>query len=153
MGEPTWVEWTGDVTQMTRIIEPSEEQLAGYRAWVASRPLNVRAVAERFEPWSLYRIKPDGHRVTVLSFDEHEDGSVTLTVCVSAEFNVVMFERQVFGVKPDDLEPCDIPAPSEPTGAILSSEDVDENIDMLRVMGRPDLWAMDEATGKAVRKQ
>lgn len=138
---------------MARIIEPTDEQVEGYRAWVASRPAHVRAVAERFEPWSLYRIKPSGHRVTVLSFGEQKDGSVTLTVNVRAEFNFVMFERQVFGVKPDDLEPCDLPAQNELTGTLMSPEQVDENIDILRVMARPDLWVLDEATGKAVRKQ
>lgn len=138
---------------MARIIEPTEEQERGYREWVASRPEHVRAVAERFEPWSLYRIGPNGHRVTLLSFGEEKDGSVTLTVNVSAEFNMVMFERQVFGVKPEDLEPCDLPAADEILGAMIPTDQVDDHIDDLRLMVRPDLWTRDPHTGKAVRKQ
>lgn len=137
---------------MARIVEPTSEQEAGYRDWVASRPPHVRTVAERFDPWSLYRLK-SGHRVTVLSFGEAKDGCVTLTVNVSGEFNLLAFERQVFGVPPDDLEPCDLPDAAEPIGAVLSADHVEDNIDTLRVLVRPDLWIVDTATGKAVRKQ
>lgn len=38
---------------MAVIGEPSDEAREGYKAWVAERPANVRAVAERFEPWRL----------------------------------------------------------------------------------------------------
>lgn len=135
-----------------RFTEPTKAQERVYRRWVKSRPPNVRAVAERFEPWSLYRLKTTGHRVTVHSFGEEKDGSVTLTVNVTADFNFVMFERQVFGIQPDDLEPCDLPQPGEKFAAILTPEQVDDNIDVLRVLARPDLWVLDEH-GKAVRKQ
>lgn len=134
---------------MARIMEPSPEQERGYRQWVAARPPNVRVVAERFEPWSLYRLKTSQHRVTIASFGEADNGDVTLMVTVSAQFNLVMFERNVFGVTPDDLEPCDLPDDTEPVGAIMSSADVEENIDALRIMARPDLWEWD-ADGKAV---
>lgn len=137
---------------MARLMEPTEEQLTGYREWVASRPEHVRIVAEKFEPWSLYRLKSSGHRVTIVSFGEQEDGGVTLTVCVSGEFNFVMFDRNVFGIKPEDLEPCELPAPNEVTGAMMTPEQVDDNIDALRLMARPDLWVADE-DGKAVRRQ
>ena len=137
---------------MARIMEPTKKQERRYAKWVASRPPHVRAVAERFDPWSLYRLKTSDHRVTVVSFGEELDDSITLTVHISAEFNFLMFERQVFGIKPDDLEPCDIPDADEVTGAMLTSEQVDKNIDALRVMVRPDLFAMDE-NGKAVKKQ
>lgn len=119
---------------MARIVEPTAKQLAGYRKWVKSRPPNVRAVAERFEPWSLYRFKDTDQRVTIVSFGEEQDGSVTLTVMVSAEFNFTMFERQVFGVNPDNLEPCELPAENEPTGALLSGEEVMANLPALRRM-------------------
>lgn len=127
---------------MARIMEPTPEQEAGYREWVAGRPAAVRAVAERFEPWSLYRMKKTGQRVTVQSFGEAEDGRVTLTVFVSAEYNLTLFERGVFGVDPDDLEPCDVPTEGELTGALMSAVDVENNIDALRVSARPDLWEM-----------
>jgi hypothetical protein len=61
----------------------------------------------------------EGRRVVVLSFDEQEDGSITLTVGVSGQFNALIFERSVFGIKPDELEPCEIPGPDEVTGALI----------------------------------
>lgn len=136
-----------------RIAEPTKKQEAGWKKWVASRPPNVRAVAERFEPWSLYRMKPTGQRVTIASFGEAEDGTVTLTVTVSGEFNFTLFDRQVFGINPDDLEPCDVPGPEELTGSLLNAQQVEDNIDNLRLMARPDLWSRDPTTGKAIRKQ
>lgn len=138
---------------MARIMEPTPEQEQGYREWVASRPDMVRAVAERFEPWSLYRMKPHGQRVTVVSFGEEEDGRVTLTVSVSGDFNLTMFDRQVFGVDPDDLEPCELPGEDVPVGAMMSPDQAWESMDELRLMVRPDLWTRDPNTGKAVRKQ
>ena len=109
---------------MAIIEEPSEEARAGWKAWVAERPDRVRAVAERFEPWRLYHLKSSGHRVVLTSFNEHADGRVTLRVDVLARFNALAFERNVFGVDPDDLEECDLPAPSEPVGAAIPQEDV-----------------------------
>jgi hypothetical protein len=138
---------------MARFIEPTDTQIAGYRAWVASRPEAVRLVAAQFEPWSLYRMKSTGHRVTIASFGEGDDGCVTLTVHVRADFNWVAFERQVFGIDPADLEPCELPDPSEPTGALFSPAEVDDNLDDLRLAFRPDLWTRDPHTGKAVLKQ
>jgi len=135
---------------MARFYEPTAEQEAGYRAWVASRPATVRAVAERFEPWSLYRLQSTGQRVTVAAFGVTADGTVTVSVNVLALFNFVTFERQVFGIHPDELEPCELPAPDEPTGALLTAKEVDDNLDALRVAARPDLWTMED--GKAVRK-
>lgn len=137
---------------MARLMTPTPEQEAGYRNWLATRPDHVRQVAERFDPWSLYRLKTSGHRVTVASFGEGEDGAVTLTVNVLADFNLVMFERQVFGIQPDDLEPCDLPAADERLGAMLAPAEVDDHLDELRVMVRPDLWELDPDTGKAIKK-
>jgi hypothetical protein len=115
---------------MARIIEPTTEQIAEWKAWVASRPDCVRKVAERFDPWSLYQMKSTGHRCTLISF--FEDG--TVKVAITSEFNALMFERQVFGISPDDLVPCDLPGENEMVGSLLSDEQVDENIDALRVM-------------------
>lgn len=99
---------------MARIVERSSEQEAGWQEWVASRPAGVRAVAERFDPWSLYRMKSTGQRVTIVSFGEPLDGCpVTLTVWVSGKFNFTIPDLQVFGIDPDDLEPCDLPGPEE----------------------------------------
>lgn len=132
---------------MARFNEPEPEQEAGWKEWVAGRPPNVRAVAERFEPWSLYRMKDTGQRVTISSFGEGKDGKVSLTVDVRAQFNPGLdFERGVFGIDPDNLEPCDVPDPLG--GPALMSLDTD--LDKLRVQQRPDLWKMGP-DGKAVR--
>lgn len=115
---------------MSRIFEPTAEQEAEWKKWVESRPKIVRKVAERFDPWSLYRMGKTGQRVTIAAFSE--DG--TVRVNVSGEHNFTLFERSVFGVNPDDLTPCDPPTANELTGAMLTPQEVDENIDVLRDM-------------------
>jgi hypothetical protein len=109
---------------MARYCEPSPKQLEGYREWCASRPPNVRVVAERFTPWELFRLGQ--HRVIVRSFHEEPDGSVSLAVIVSGEFNRVVIERQVFGIDPAELTPCELPGPDEPVGVFLTDRaDID----------------------------
>lgn len=135
---------------MARIYNPTREDEEAWATWVSERPPSVRKVAERFDMWSLYRMKSTGHRVMVYSFSEGDP--VTLTVDVLGDFNLVAFERRVFGIDPDDLEPCDAPQPGEPVGSVMTQDDVADNIDGLRVAVRPDLWAMGD-DGKAKRKQ
>lgn len=133
---------------MARFEEPTPEQLAGWREWVASRPDSVRTVAERLDPWSLYRMKSTGDRVTIASF--YEDG--TVKVNITGEFNSgLLFDHSVFGIEPDDLEPCALPSPSETGGTLMTPDDVRENIDALRATIRPDLLVLDDH-GKAVRR-
>src|SRR5579862_6161244 len=94
--------------EMAHWFTPTEKEKTGYAKWVESRPAMVREVAARFAPWILYRMKSTGHRVLVKSFGEWEHG-VSLTVVVDGRFNRLAFERNVFGVEPDDLEECDLP--------------------------------------------
>jgi hypothetical protein len=49
---------------MARFCDPTPDEESGWNAWVAERPEKVRNVAERFDPWSLYRLKPNGERVS-----------------------------------------------------------------------------------------
>lgn len=133
---------------MARYAEPTPEQEKEWAEWVAELPPVVRTVAERFFPWELYRMKSTGQRVTVAAFNE--DG--TLRVDVRGDFNFVWNERSVFGIDPDDLEPCDIPPEDELTGSILTGDQVEENIDALRMLVRPDLWEIGP-DGKAHRIQ
>lgn len=126
---------------MARFMEPTATEEKGWKEWLASRPDNVRAVAERFEPWSLYKLKTTGHRCTIYSLGEADDGSITLTVSITGEFNQTFANRNVFGINPDDLEPCDLPGESEELGSLLGEVN-DDNIDILRVVTRPDLWEM-----------
>ncbi len=134
---------------MARFYEPTPEQESEWKQWVSERPDDIREVAERFDPWSLYRLKSSGHRVTLYSISE--GSPVTVTVNVLKEFNEIMFERQVFGINPDDLEPCELPAHDEVVGAMMTQDQVYENLDSLRATIRPDLWSLDE-DGNAVRK-
>src|SRR5580698_10105167 len=106
---------------MARFCEPTPKQLKGYKAWVRKRPPVVRAVAERFDPWTLYRM--GDHRVYVLSFA----GDGTLTVAITGQFNRVLFARQVFGVPPDSLEECDLPDEDEVLGLVIA-ETTEEDI-------------------------
>lgn len=98
--------------------EPTPEQIEGYKAWVAERPEAVRKHAERLDPWTLYRLKSTGQRVHLVGFDEMQGGKVTCRVGVSGKFNMVTFERDVFGIDPDDLEECDLPEPEEQVGTL-----------------------------------
>lgn len=131
-----------------RFVEPTPAQLKAWRKWIRKLPKQVRGVAERFEPWSLYRLKMTGHRVTVHAFGD----DATMTVIVSGRWNNLAFERQVFGIEADQLEDCELPEPGEKLGSTMTQEEAKENIDALRVMIRPDLWVLDD-NGKAVRKQ
>lgn len=130
---------------MSRLTQATPEEEAEWKEWVASRPDSVRAVAERLDPWTLYRMKSTGRRCTLVSI--YENG--TVKVSITGEFNAVMFDRDVFGINPCDLEPCEPPSADEATGTMLSPDQADENADVLRVMIRPDLFAMNEQ-GKAV---
>ena len=116
--------------------------------WVEALPRIAREVAQLFNPWTLYCLKSTGQRVVVYSFAD--DG--TMSVAISAKFNAVLFENLVFGINPNDLEECELPLSDECLGAVLSQEEVAENLEALRVVIRPDLWAMDD-NGNAVRKQ
>lgn len=106
---------------MAKIFEPTPKDIQQWEQWVSERPDNVRPIARRVNPWTLYRMKPSGHRVTIYSIEENKDGTVTLKVNVLGQFNFVAFERQVFGIPPDDLEECELPDDDE----ILGSMDLD----------------------------
>lgn len=116
---------------MARFYEPDDEQMAAWNEWVAERPPAVRAVAERFDPWSLYRLKTTRQLVTMHSFEQALGQPVMMTVVVSGQFNLVPFETAVFGINPDDLEPAELPGPDVPVGVMLEDErDVEAYIDL-----------------------
>ncbi len=95
-------------------MKPSAKVLREHRKWLAARPPAIRELAERFPPWSLFRLKSTGHRVHVIAYGENG----TLRVAVTGRFNALAFERQVFGVDPNDMEPCELPGPDEPLGVL-----------------------------------
>lgn len=102
---------------------PTDEERAQWEAWVDGLPPVVRELARKFTPWSLWLMKSSGHRVVPYSFDEHADGSYTLRVDVLAIFNSITFERRVFGIPAEDLEPCELPGPEEELGATLTDDE------------------------------
>ncbi len=111
-----WMEWT-------------EEQEAGWAEWVSTRPSVIQEMCALLQPNRLYLLKQSGHRVTILSYSEDR----TVTVAVTGEYNAIAFDRQVFGIKPEDLEECDLPAPDERVGtAITDPQDVDAYIKATR---------------------
>jgi hypothetical protein len=117
---------------MARFYDPTPEQQKGWDEWVASRPPNVRTVAEKFDPWSLFRMDT-GHRCTIASFAEDPDGKVTVTVNITGDHNLTMFDRRVFGIDPATLQPCDLPTADEPVGSVLTEQgDIDAYIDAVR---------------------
>ncbi len=120
-----------------RIFEPTDNELAEWEEWCDSRPPEVAEVARRFPPWELYRIE-SGHCCTVYSYGEKEGGGVSLTVSVTGEYNRVAFPRNVFGIDPDELTPCDLPAADEKLGAVMTDKDeVAKFIAFLRDDGDP----------------
>ena len=122
---------------MALFVEPTSEQRAAYRKWVKSRPPAVRRVAECFDPWTLYRMKGTGQRVTLRSFSESKDKPVTMSVNVSGQFNYVAFDRYVFGVDPAELEPCDLPAADETLGTALTEEgEIQAFVDAVKQRGQ-----------------
>ena len=92
---------------MAKIAELADP--AAWEEWVSSRPPVVQELCRRYPPDRLYSMKPHGQRVTLVSYSEKG----TVTVDVSAQWNFVTFERQVFGVNPVNLEECDLPADDE----------------------------------------
>lgn len=80
-----------------------------YEKWLNSRPAAVKLVATQKPPNRLYKLASTGQRVFILSYSE----SGTVTVVVSGEFNLTDFEREVFGINPNDLKECDLPKEGE----------------------------------------
>ena len=112
---------------MAKIKEIADQ--ASWFAWVESRPPVVQELCRLLPPDRLYLLKSSGHRVTLLSYSENR----TVTVAVTGEFNSVVFDRQVFGIKPEDLEECELPADNEQLGTMLTErQDVEEYVDFLR---------------------
>jgi hypothetical protein len=99
---------------MAEIFKMKGTKLRAWRGWLKNRPPIVADLARRFPPNKLFRLKNTGHRVFVLAYDENG----TLRVMVSGKYNFVVFERQVFGIEPNDLEECDLPSPKEMTGSL-----------------------------------
>lgn len=101
----------------------------GLKTWLSTRPEIITELVVKIPPGRLYLLKTSNHRVFPYSYSE--DG--TLTVVVSGEYNAVAFERRVFGIKPEDLEECDLPVAGETLGAVFTEDaEIEAYIDAIR---------------------
>lgn len=108
---------------MAKIFELNEDD---WQDWVLTRPPIVQKLCEKLKPNLLYRMKSTKKRVTIHGYSENG----TVIVNVSAKYNFVVFQRQVFDVNPDDLEECNLPDKNEQLGAVLQEEEqIDQFID------------------------
>ena len=91
---------------MAELYVMSDEQKHLWTDWVAERPPIIKDLCARFLPNRLYHLKTTDQRVIPSAF--YEDN--TLLVIVPRLFNGGIFPtKSVFGIKPDDLEECDLP--------------------------------------------
>lgn len=89
----------------------AELNMQAWQEWVEGRPPQVKAMCEKWPPDRLYRMESTKQVVTIASYAE----SGTVRVNVLPEYNFCLFPLEVFGVDPNDLHECDIPAETFPT--------------------------------------
>lgn len=104
---------------MATIKEPTKRDARDWERFVAGLPEHMRESVKAKPPWRLYRHLGTGQRVLISAYAE--DGTVRMIV--SAQFNLVVFEREVFGVPLHELEECDLPGADEEVGAILTTQE------------------------------
>ncbi len=92
-------------------MELTAEQKQEWENWLSERPENVRKVAERIVPWKRYCDKrnadDNGNRYSPRSYEEQEDGTVTITCEKSNDEMPIFGGYGVFGMNPDDLVEAD----------------------------------------------
>jgi hypothetical protein len=90
---------------MARWMTPTKKEVSDMKAKFKDRPRHVRAVFNRLDFFELYLLKTTGYRVKLCAIED--DGSVT--VGVGHLYNDIPYSSVMFGIDPDDLEPCDLP--------------------------------------------
>jgi hypothetical protein len=122
---------------MVALREVTEEMKAGWLKWGEGRPQVIRDAVAKYNPWTLYRLKSTGQRGTLYSFSE--DGTCTMEI--TGKYNLLTFDRMVFGIKLDDIEECDLPPEGEPVGEMLTTDQ--EKLDFINMrraeLGNPPL--------------
>jgi hypothetical protein len=90
-------------------IDPTEENKAAWAQWLDERPPFVRAVAERFNPWTMYKLLGTGQRAQIIGFhsDGDDDPRQRVTAYIYVEHPVLgpLSGRKVFGIDPEELAP------------------------------------------------
>lgn len=87
----------------------------------------IQEMAKKYPPNLLYRLKDDGNRCTLYSYSE--DG--TVTVNITGEYNLVAFNRQVFGIDQKTLTECEPPEEGQPIGTMLNNEQTEDFISLV----------------------
>jgi hypothetical protein len=86
--------WTDEVT---------DDMHAAWQEWLDERPPHVRVVAEKFNPWDMYRLTTTGQRVRILGFHETEGDDVGVYIYAEHESLGPISGRNVFGIDPTTL--------------------------------------------------
>jgi len=92
---------------MVRIHEPTAEERLAEEEWFSAQPDDIRTIAEKFPPLTLYRLKTTGQCVTPHRITKDDEGNITFTVAVTDRYHQRMFEVQLYGINPDDLVPLE----------------------------------------------
>ena len=87
-----------------------ETEPADVREWFDSRPPHVQQRIREYPPGGFYWLKSSGHVVRLYCYSEDEETQTcdTCQVVVLQEHNphkLLAFDRRVFGIPFDDLEP------------------------------------------------
>ena len=110
---------------MANIMKPTPENLEEHSRWLEELPPQEKVIMEKFPPWKLYRLKSTDQRVTIMSIGTY-DNIVKFRVAITGKYNTLLFDRQVFGVDPEDLEECDLP--TGPVGTAFTEPDEVEQV-------------------------
>jgi hypothetical protein len=101
------------MADLTKIEGWTAKEKKEWNDKVKAHPKHVRDVASKLDPWKLYRLRSTGQRVIIIGFNESENKEITVRVWVNAKYNTSPFERNVFGIDPNDIEECDLPSLNE----------------------------------------
>jgi hypothetical protein len=104
--------WSMKTTKKTQMSEEAVIKKLQQSAWYKALSEKVRKRVDAYPPTKKYRMKTTGRIVTLVSYDEDKNGDCnSVTVDLSRDDNPrLLFEREVFGVEFDELEPIN---PSE----------------------------------------
>lgn len=90
----------------------TEKQEEAWQQWVNEIPEPIKELCKLYPPNKLFELKTTGQKVYVVQYDESlENNEHTLTVGIDVVFNKgkMFFDRNVFGIKANDLVECDLP--------------------------------------------
>ena len=93
-------------------MKMTPEQEREWNEWLDERPPMIRAAAEKFPPWHLYKLTPTGQLARIMSYAEPAavDAKVTVTIHAWYDWHPPGLPGlNVFGVDPEDLEIVETP--------------------------------------------